>query len=296
MNELERRIADGLRRTAAGIAAENRLDDVVSAPGRTSLRRRTWRAPLSVAAAVAVAAGGIGVFNAADSDPPAASERTVPLALPGPQPNVDHWHAALGFQLCSDEPDLRVSGTLEEVDSNGELVNESFLRTGVHSHDDGLIHWHPYGVAASGERARLRVFFDNYGIDLNDDSLSVPSTLLVDPATALPGDDVEPFYDEDVTECDGRPATLQVVVWPDAADPATSVTYTEDFDEIPFDRDGMAITVAFVPDDVVVTMPPWSSDIAALSEQTGGDVDAGTPDSAAVATSALSSLGVSTSR
>lgn len=277
MNDLEQRICAGLQRTAAGIKAVDRLGDVLAAAGPSAgVRRRTWRGPLSVAAAaVAVAAGGVGLFNAADSDPPAASQRTVPAALPGPQPNVDHWHAALGFQLCSDEPDLRVSGALEEVDAAGDLVNESFLRTGVHSHDDGLIHWHPYGVAASGDRARLRVFFDNYRIDLNDDSLSVPSTLLVDPATALPRDGVDSFYDEDVTRCDGVPATLQVVVWPDAADPATSVTYTEDFGEIPFDRDGMAITVAFVPDDVVVTMPPWSTDVVELIA--AEDVDAASP-------------------
>lgn len=294
MNDLERRLSDGLRRAAAGITAENRLDDVVSAASRTALQRRTWRTPLSVAAAaVAVAAGGVGVFNAVNTDPPAASERTVLLALPGPQPNVDHWHAALGFQLCTDQPDLRVSGSLEEVDSSGEFVNESFRRTGVHSHDDGLIHWHPYGVAGSGERARLRVFFDNYAIDINDDSLSVPSTLLVDTTTALPRNGVDDFYDEDVTECNGRPATLQVVVWPDAADPSTSMTYTENFGEIPFDRDGMAITVAFVPDDVAVQMPPWSSDVAALSET--GDVDAGTLDSATIATSTPAGLGVSTS-
>lgn len=272
MNDLERRISDGLHRAAGGIVADDRLADVIAAATQLTTRRPIWHNPLSVAAAAAaVAAGGFGLFNMVDSDPPAATEQTVPLALPGPQPNVDHWHAALGFQLCSDKPDLRVSGSLEEVDANGQLANESFRRTGVHSHDDGLIHWHPYGVAASGTRARLRVFFDNYDIDINDDSLSVPLTLLVDPATALPRDDAETFYDEDVTECDGRPATLQVVVWPDAADPSMSVTYTEDFDEIPFDRDRMAITVAFVPEGVAVEMPPWSGDVIELHEALDAD-------------------------
>lgn len=48
-------------------------------------------------------------------------------------------------------------------------------------------------------------------------------------------------------------------------------TIDRDFGEIPFDRDGMAVTVAFVPDDVVVTMPPWSEDVVSMSDAVDAD-------------------------
>lgn len=61
------------------------------------------------------------------------------------------------------------------------------------------------------------------------------------------------------------PATLSVVVWEDASDPSSSVVYTSDFADIPFDHDGMAITVAVVPDDVPVVMPSWAGELDALA-------------------------------
>src|ERR671910_466789 len=43
-----------------------------------------------------------------------------------PQPGEDHWHAAYGFQLCSDSPTVKLSGTLEGRDTLGQLVDEGF--------------------------------------------------------------------------------------------------------------------------------------------------------------------------
>jgi hypothetical protein len=59
---------------------------------------------------------------------------------------------------------------------------------------------------------------------------------------------------------------LTVVVWEDHLDPASSQVYTSSFDDIPFDKNGLAITIAFVPDDVDVEMPPS----AAKLEELGG--------------------------
>ena len=34
----------------------------------------------------------------------------------------------------------QLTGNLEETDANGQLISDAFRRTGVHSHDDGVIH------------------------------------------------------------------------------------------------------------------------------------------------------------
>ena len=190
-----------------------------------------------------------------------------------PQPGIDHWHGAYGFQLCTDEPNVMLSGNLEAVDSNGVLVNQDFRNTGVHSHDDGVIHWHPYGVQASGDRAQLGMFLDNYGVDLSNTKLELPEGGLQYEDTGAPvADDFPLVYEEGETECDGEDAELKVVVWTDYQDPDSNQQYTSNFDEIPFDRDGLVIVIAFVPNDVDVVMPPWAANLPAL-----GAADTATP-------------------
>lgn len=190
-----------------------------------------------------------------------------------PQPGIDHWHGAYGFQLCSDEPNITLSGDLEEVDASGVLVNQTFRNTGVHSHNDGVIHWHPYGVQASGSRARLGVFLRNYGVEMTNTKLTLPENGLVYEETGAPVADAFPLvYEEGETQCDGEDGELKVVVWSDFRDPDSDRQYTSNFDEIPFDRDGMVIVFAFVPNDVDVVMPPWAVDLPEL-----GAADAGTP-------------------
>ena len=166
-----------------------------------------------------------------------------------------------------------LSGNLEAVDSNGVLVNQDFRNTGVHSHDDGVIHWHPYGVQASGSRAKLGVFLDNYGVDLSNTKLELPEGGLQYEDTGAPvADDFPLVYEEGETECDGEDAELKVVVWTDYQDPDSNQQYTSNFDEIPFDRDGLVIVIAYVPNDVDVVMPPWASNLPAL-----GAADTATP-------------------
>ena len=93
---------------------------------------------------------------------------------PRRRPINDHWHVAYGFDLCDTEEFVKLDGALEETDANGQLVNNDFLRTGVHSHDDGVIHWHAYTSAAVGKRATLGVFLDNYGVELDRRLAEVP--------------------------------------------------------------------------------------------------------------------------
>ena len=192
----------------------------------------------------------------------------------------DHWHGAYGFQVCSDTPTIKLAGDLEERDTAGRLISQAMQTTGIHSHDDGVIHWHAWSSRASGRNAQIGIFFDNYEVDLSDDTLEFPEGDGDDPLSRLifetgAPDDPEDFpltYEEGETECNGEDAALKVVVWDDYNDPDSSQTYTSNFDEIRFDQDGLVITIAFVPDDVEVVMPTWAADLPTLG---AADADSG---------------------
>jgi hypothetical protein len=225
--------------------------------------------PVIVAAVLVV---GLALIVYARASRPAADSGP-------PQPNIDHWHWAYGFQLCTDSPNVVFTGALEEVDTLGNLINTDFLTTGVHSHDDGVIHWHPYSARASGSRAKVGIFLDNYGANLDDEKLELPEGLMYEETKAPVAEDFPRVYEEDETQCDGEDATLKVVVWEDYTDPGSDRVYTSNFDEIPFDGDGKVVVVAFVPDDVDVVMPSWAADLPALgaADQASSTVET-TPD------------------
>ena len=160
----------------------------------------------------------------------------------------DHWHAAYGFFLCDTWEQL--AGNLEEAGTPGSA---RFARTGVHSHDDGVIHWHPFTSSAVGKRAKLGVFLDMYGVELTNDSLKFP-------ADQLGGKE----YVEGETKCGNKDGELQVVVWDSYTDTDDGTTYIANFDNIPISNNGMVFSIAFVPRDTDIPMPPWAADLLAL--------------------------------
>lgn len=175
----------------------------------------------------------------------------------------DHWHGAYGFQLCSDSPNAELTGNIEEV-VDGQLVGtEAYVTSGVHSHDDGVIHWHPTGSRATGRNAQLGVFLDNYGVELSDTRLELPEGGFTvngqEPPEGFPR-----VYEEGDTQCDGEDATLTVLVWEEHDDSGSSQVYTSSFADIPFDKDGLAFTIAFVPGDVDVELPGSAADLDRL--------------------------------
>lgn len=175
----------------------------------------------------------------------------------------DHWHISYGFYVCDDWlPDLQ--GNKEERDSLGNFVNDEFRRTGVHSHDDGVIHWHPYTSAATGRNAKLGVFLDVYGVELTDTKL------------AFPEDQGGKVFEEGVDTCtvDGTEvdAQLSVIVWKQYNEPTSDTTYITNFRNIRIDRDGMAVAVVFAPEGTNPGLPPTASALPEL-----GSVDAAEP-------------------
>ncbi len=174
----------------------------------------------------------------------------------------DHWHASYGFYACDEWlPDLQ--GVKEEQDSAGQLISDGFRRTGIHSHDDGVIHWHPFSSEATGRNAKLGVFLDVYGIKLSDGKLE------------LPADQGGAVYEEGSTQCtdaDGKSVDGELVVYAfEAFDtPDKFTTYITNFDDIRLTQDGMAFAVVFAPAGTKAELPPSAADLPALGAADGG--------------------------
>lgn len=173
----------------------------------------------------------------------------------------DHWHHAYGFYLC--DTWFQLEGDAEERDSTG-FTNTDFTRTGVHSHGDGLIHWHPFSSAAVGRNAILGVFLDVYDVELTNDKLTFPE----EQRAALPYENETGVFEDGETKCiiDGQEedAELKVIVWDNFSDTDNGTTFIADYNNIRLDKDAKVIAIAFVPDDTDVSMPPWAPDLPEL--------------------------------
>jgi hypothetical protein len=121
----------------------------------------------------------------------------------------------------------------------------------------GLVRWTPQ-VLAGERRANLGSIADLLGIGLDDDSITLPASM--GGATYVEGDD----------DCDGEPATVQVTAWADATVDSTSQVSIASLDQVRLTGDAMAFTVAFVPRDTEVPLPPAAADLGtALADPQG---------------------------
>jgi hypothetical protein len=204
--------------------------------------------PLVVAIVVVL---GLGLVIYARQSRPAADASA---------PTVDdHWHMAYGFYLCDEW--VQVNGNKEDPAEPGY---DEFARTGIHSHDDGVVHWHPATSAAVGQRAKLSVFLDVYGVELTNDKLTFPE----DQRAQLPFQNDTGVFEEGETQCDVdgvmEDAEIKVVVWNNFSDTDDGTTYVADFDNIRVSEDAMVFSIAFVPSGTDVGMPPWAADLPEL--------------------------------
>ena len=167
-----------------------------------------------------------------------------------------HWHAAYGFYICGEW--YQLGGDLEDRNTQGQVTNTPYLQTGVHSHDDGVIHWHPFTSRAVGNRATLSVFLDVYDVEFNQDRLRFPDNQTMGAwgpgAEFVPGE----------TQCDGQDADLSMVVWGSYQDTGPGVRYIANFENVRIQNDGMVFAMAFMPRNEPVPMPPWAPNLPAL--------------------------------
>jgi hypothetical protein len=68
------------------------------------------------------------------------------------------------------------------------------------------------------------------------------------------------FYDEATALCNGKPARLVIVVWPDPTRPDDKSIVTDQLAGLPLSIDGMALTIALTDDPASVPMPPHVAD------------------------------------
>ena len=184
-----------------------------AASSRGASERRELGFPLTVA--VVVILGLVLVFAARSSRDAKAAPRV----------GADHWHAAYAIYDC----DTVLSAFQSELDPDG-----------IHSHQDGVIHIHPFNSASAGESAQMNVFLEAMGATVTEDRITGPGIEL-----------------QAGSDCNGEPTVIRVARF-DAADISAGPVeiYDRDFGSIRFLENLEAFTIARVPEGAEIPPPP----------------------------------------
>lgn len=161
----------------------------------------------------------------ADTTPPRPPEDGRPY---------DHWHSAIGFDIC---------GTFAPpIQSNEDPL-------GIHTHGDGVIHTHPFLNRSAGKNAKLGIYLDTVGARVTRTEIR------------LPGQDTKKAGQE----CDGRAAQVQVKVWQSRAADDQGTIYRGDPDDLRLGNNQL-ITVAFLPEGADIPKPPSEGALDRLTD------------------------------
>jgi len=192
---------------------------------------------------VFVLLAGLGLVAYARQSAPSGSE--------APTTN-DHWHVSYGFYGCDKYLPNLIGNKEDPVDPN-------FIKYGIHSHDDGVIHWHPSGLA-TGSRAKFGLFLTVYGIKVSDSKLEFPA----DQQTGM-------VYEEGETKCYKKDSELRAYVWNQYDKPEDRKMLIVDFKNIRIDRDGMVVVIAYMPKDAgPPALPESAVNLPELGAADGG--------------------------
>ena len=165
----------------------------------------------------------------------------------------DHWHVSYGFYACDKYlPNL--------VGAKEEPLDEEYFKYGVHSHDDGVVHWHPQALA-TGKRAKFGLFLDVYDVEVSNTKLQFPA----DQNGGVK-------FEEGEEKCNGKDATLKAYVWDRYDQPDDKKMLIADFNDIRIKDDGMVVVIAFVADDAEVPLPESAVNLPELGAVDGGAV------------------------
>ena len=195
----------------------------------------------------------------------AYARQSAPSGNEAPTVN-DHWHVSYGFYGCDKYLPNLIGNKEDPVDPN-------YVKYGIHSHDDGVIHWHPSGLA-TGSRAKFGLFLTVYGIKLSDTKLEFPA----DQQTGM-------VYEEGETKCFKKDSELRAYVWNRYDKPEDRKMLITDFKNIRIDRDGMVVVIAFVPK---------GADAPALPESAVNLPELGAVDGAGATTSTVAGVTTTT--
>jgi hypothetical protein len=205
-----------------------------AASHRSGLSVSRWRRrPIGVCIGVLAA---IIVFLLARPTPngaPTAEDNTPPRYADGTT-GGDHWHAAIGFNVC---------GTFLPDFSEGDDP------VGIHTHGDGIVHIHPFNSEASGARATLQRYFDARDLTVEEGKLLVPGT-----NAKINGD-----------LCGTEPGRVQVKTWDSRSSSDTGRMVTGAPGAVRL-ADNQLITIAFLPDGSEITKPPSEPGLGTLTD------------------------------
>ena len=177
-----------------------------------------------------------------------------------------HWHAAYGIYNC----DAYLGRVTDNADGTktvqGAIDGTTFPDTaGVHAHDDGLIHIHPFLDRVSGKKARMGVFFDAVKMTMSDKKIVFPADGTGVKKTTL---------DVEKTKCKGKTAEISILLWSSAKDTQPQ-RYTGDFRKVPL-KESAAYAFVFAPKGTVVPIPPSIAAVAAPADTLPTDTSATT--------------------
>ena len=160
--------------------------------------------------------------------------------LASPRVGEDHWHAAYSIYNC---------------DSEVAYYQSTSDPDGIHSHQDSLIHIHPFNSGSSGEDAVMQVFLE-----------AMRGTITQDEITG-------PEFPDIRTEdgCGDEQAVIKVARWQVDPELELVAVYDRDFESIAFLEDREAFSIAMVPvgED---PPPPSATSLAQLDASTGSDL------------------------
>jgi len=220
-----------------------------SAASKGARERREIAFPLALAVVVILGVALV-VF--------ARSSRT-----PAEPPRVgnDHWHSAYGIYDC----DRFLPAFTSAADPDG-----------IHSHQDGVVHIHPWNSSASGDQARLDVFFEAMGARVTDDEISGPGIGVLESGSDCNGESTV-IRVVRFTRTDPDPETLTEGEQLESLTPLyqQADVYTDDFGDVRLLTDLEAFTIARVPADAEIPPPPEDRLQTALGASAGNLVSSG---------------------
>jgi hypothetical protein len=215
-----------------------------AAASKGARERREIAFPLALAAVVILGVALV-VFARSAREPAAA-----------PRVGNDHWHSAYAIYDC----DRFLPAFTSAADPDG-----------IHSHQDGVVHIHPWNSSAAGDRADLDVFFEAMGARITDDEISGPGIGVLEAGS----------------DCNGEPTVIRAVrftrIDPGAdAVPSTLTeiyeatdTYSDDFGDVRLLGDVEAFTFARVPATAEIPPPPEDRLQTALGASAGNLISTG---------------------
>jgi hypothetical protein len=169
---------------------------------------------------------GVALSSKSISDKQASADTTPPVA------NKDHWHAAYGFNLCGQWAAPLKDGAAGDT-------------TGIHTHEDGLIHTHPFLQSVAGKNATFAKLVNDTGISVTATSVNLKR-------------EGEKFKNGD--KCGKKPGVLTATVFKNLKD-----TTGKQLGGNPGKWrivNGSLITISFNPKGFKATQPPSAANLS----------------------------------